>query len=254
MTDTLPIAVIEECERVQVRPKVNQDIVREYAESFKSGALLPPIVVFQEKGCQRYVVADGRHRLAAAKNAGLSEIPVDLRPGDEADALQFALGCNSEHGLRRTKQDLLYAVGQLMTNKSLSDKYRTHAERSELLKISERYFQALLAQWREGSASSKAERRAQKKAIESAQKRTAPTPEKPPEPEQSAGSKPAESKEKDFQARTKPDAEQSTPKPAEKKPRADRLTNAQSHALTMLRNGWNKADTTVREMFLGEIC
>lgn len=170
----LSVDMLEECVRVNVRAKANAAVIAEYAESYQSGAIMPPLVVFREKGCERYIVADGHHRLAAAKKAGRSTVDVDLREGDETEALKFALQCNAEHGLRRTKADLLYAVGQLMTNKRLSDEYRTHRDRSELMKISERYFQSLLADWRNSKGGSRSEQKAKADAKESAAKHTAP--------------------------------------------------------------------------------
>lgn len=171
----LPVNAIAENPRAQVRAQTDQRVVRDYAEAMQNGAIFPPIIVFQEKGCQTFVVADGHHRLQAAIEAGEADIEVDLREGDETDALEFALGCNTEHGLRLNHRDRKHAVAQLMGNPKLADKYRTHQDRANLLRISLRQFQYLLAEWREKNPSSKTEAKAQEKAKESAEKFTAKT-------------------------------------------------------------------------------
>jgi hypothetical protein len=50
-------------------------------------------------------LADGWHRVMAARRARLTRIQVEIRPGSRKDALRFALGCNQAHGLRRSNAD-----------------------------------------------------------------------------------------------------------------------------------------------------
>ena len=50
-------------------------------------------------------LADGFHRLAAARQLGLDEITTDVRKGSRRDAVLHACGANTEHGLRRTNAD-----------------------------------------------------------------------------------------------------------------------------------------------------
>lgn len=168
----LAVVDLEECSRVQVRAgKPDADVVTRYAEFMKSGAIFPPVVVFREKGTERYVVADGHHRLRAAQQIGAKKIDVDLREGDENDAIEFALGANSDHGLPRTGKDIRRAVDLLMSNDYLKRKYKTHVDRADLLKISERTFQTRLAEWRESDGGNK---KAKAEAKENAAKHTAP--------------------------------------------------------------------------------
>lgn len=95
---------------------------------------------------------------------------MDLREGDEVAALEHALGANADHGLPRKSSDILFAVGQLMTTPALTQKYRTHAERAELLKVSERTFQRYLADWREKEGGNRTEREAKQAANASARR------------------------------------------------------------------------------------
>lgn len=168
----LPTAQIEECGRVQVRAKTNPDVVKDYAESMTNGSEFPAITVFAEPETERYIVADGHHRLRAAKLAGIEDIEVELHQGTETDALEHALQCNAAHGLRLTNQDRLHAVGQLMSNPSLQNKYRTNDDRADLLHITRRHFQRLLAKWRDSEGGDDQERSAKEDAKQRAAKHT----------------------------------------------------------------------------------
>ncbi|KKK89186.1 hypothetical protein LCGC14_2735620, partial [marine sediment metagenome] len=65
---TLPVLSLEVCDQVRVRnqkPKINSDVVQEYAEAYQLGKIDEPLDVFQEQGTERYIVADGENRLLA---------------------------------------------------------------------------------------------------------------------------------------------------------------------------------------------
>lgn len=61
-----------------------------------------------------YWLADGFHRIEAAARAGLGTVPCDVRPGSRRDAVLYAVGANSSHGLRRTRQDVRRAIELLV--------------------------------------------------------------------------------------------------------------------------------------------
>lgn len=92
----------------QVRAGLNEATVADYAEALTEGAKFPPVVVFHDGA--HHLAADGFHRIHAAMQIGVTEIECDVRPGGKADALRFALGCNAQHGLRRTNADKRHAV------------------------------------------------------------------------------------------------------------------------------------------------
>lgn len=108
----LDVLVIDE--RVQSREKMNRERVEEYALAFKNGEKFPPIIVFY--GGITYWVADGFHRVEAARMAGKTEIMADIRGGDIRKAILYSAGSNTLHGLNRTDADKRRAVGMLLAD------------------------------------------------------------------------------------------------------------------------------------------
>src|SRR5208283_3447748 len=92
----------------QTRAHIDDITVAEYAEAMLRGDRFPPVVVFQHDG--DFVLADGFHRVKAARRAKLKQILAEVRQGVRSDALRFALGANHKHGLRRTNADKRRAV------------------------------------------------------------------------------------------------------------------------------------------------
>ncbi len=113
-TDSLGVAVarIRTDGGTQPRAQMNPVTVENYAEDMQSGAAFPPIVVFYDGS--DYWLADGFHRLAAAKRAELEHIKADVRQGTRRDAVLFSVGANATHGLRRTNDDKRRAVLTLL--------------------------------------------------------------------------------------------------------------------------------------------
>ena len=68
----------------------------------RAGDQFPPVMVFFD-GRPRFIVADGFHRHAAAKIAGLKTLPCEIRPGGFREAQLFACGGNAKHGLKRSR-------------------------------------------------------------------------------------------------------------------------------------------------------
>lgn len=106
----LDISEIEATAATQVRVRLDPDAIDEFSQAIKDGAPFPPIVVFAENGSQRYVLADGFHRLAAAKKIGREQIGAKVKEGGMREALHYALQANAEHGVRRTDADKRHAV------------------------------------------------------------------------------------------------------------------------------------------------
>lgn len=96
---------IEATAATQTRTKIHEDTVKQYAADMENGDIFPPMVVFAENGSERFVLADGFHRHRAYINAGQEEAPCEVREGRLRDALIFALGANTQHGMRRTNAD-----------------------------------------------------------------------------------------------------------------------------------------------------
>jgi len=106
----IPVVDIEATAKTQARVRLDPTAIDEYAESMKNGDIFPPLDVFREMGSERIVLADGFHRLAASKKAGIPEILCNVRAGDVHDALRFAMSRNRDHGVRRTRADKSKAV------------------------------------------------------------------------------------------------------------------------------------------------
>lgn len=102
---------------------LHEQAVSDYAEIYRADpAKLPPLDAFFDG--ERYWLADGFNRLAAAKSAGLETISVNVQEGGRIEALKHSLGSNDEHGYRRTAEDKRYAV-----TKALQE-FKSHSDRS----------------------------------------------------------------------------------------------------------------------------
>ena len=51
----------------QMRVAINDDVVKEYAESMQAGTVLPPLRAYFDEPNDMIILADGFHRLAAGK-------------------------------------------------------------------------------------------------------------------------------------------------------------------------------------------
>lgn len=116
----------------QPRVAIDDDVVKEYAETIKTAIKdeqpnpfdnLPddklPQVFRDSTG--RCVLADGFHRYGGHKGAHAKEMKVAIRAGSERDALVFSLGTNQEHGVRRTNRDKARAVKIAFTMPEVKD-------------------------------------------------------------------------------------------------------------------------------------
>jgi len=90
------------------RDHVDAEVVKTYAEEMAAGTKFPEIYVYGSEG--PYWLADGRHRLEAAKMSGQKSIRASVFPGSQRDAILHALGANSQHGHRRSVADKRKAV------------------------------------------------------------------------------------------------------------------------------------------------
>lgn len=104
----LGLSDIETTERLQPRASMNLIAIAEYAEVMKNGRQFPPLeVVFDGDS---YWLWDGFHRKAAAEQAELIEVDVNITEGTLQDAEWMALGANQTHGLKRSNEDKRRAV------------------------------------------------------------------------------------------------------------------------------------------------
>lgn len=99
----------------QSRASINETTVEEYADGWISGAEFPPLDVFQDRDGKIYL-ADGFHRLMAAKLIRKATVPCRIFAGTSRHAFLHACGANSTHGLRRTNADKRHMVSILLND------------------------------------------------------------------------------------------------------------------------------------------
>jgi transposase len=92
----------------QTRVRMQQSVVREYAEAMSRGEKFPPVDVFFDG--MDYWLVDGFHRYRACEINGTKTIAAKIREGSREDAVLYSLGVNATHGLRRTNADKQNAV------------------------------------------------------------------------------------------------------------------------------------------------
>jgi hypothetical protein len=95
----------------QARVSLNQDVVKEYAESMREGDVFPPVTVFFDGS--DYWLADGFHRYFATKNNAFTSIEAEVKNGTLEDAILFAFSANGKRGLSMTAEDIrniIYAM------------------------------------------------------------------------------------------------------------------------------------------------
>ena len=104
----------------QPRAEIDQKTVAEYADELKSGAKLPPVVVFDD-GATKWL-ADGFHRWHGHNKAGKKTVPSEIHSGTLRDAVLYSVGANATHGLRRTNADKRKAVETLLNDAEWSQR------------------------------------------------------------------------------------------------------------------------------------
>lgn len=114
----IEIAKIRRDGDTQPRTELSNDVVADYAEDMKKGAEFPPVTVFFDGN--EYWLADGFHRVQAKWMEGIKEVSAEVHVGKQRDAILYAVGANSTHGLRRTNADKHNAVVRLLRDSEWS--------------------------------------------------------------------------------------------------------------------------------------
>lgn len=95
----------------------DEKLVQQYAEAMKDGAIFPPVVVIADGA--KFVLADGFHRVGAARAIKAKTIVAEVRNPAEGESAQrsailYAVGANETHGRNRTTEDKRRAVETLL--------------------------------------------------------------------------------------------------------------------------------------------
>lgn len=96
----------------QMRAALTTEVYMDYRDKWLTGVEFDPVDVFHDGST--YWLADGFHRFYGAREAKRGSIPCRVHQGTLRDAILFACGANSEHGLRRTTADKRIAVTTLV--------------------------------------------------------------------------------------------------------------------------------------------
>ena len=102
---------------LNLRDRLDEFTVERYVEAWER---MPPVTVFEVE--DRWLLADGFHRHAAAMKLGRQMIPAEIREGTFADALDYVAGVNLFHGLPLSRAERRRAV---------EVKLRIHHDRSD---------------------------------------------------------------------------------------------------------------------------
>lgn len=102
----------------QPRAAIQPETVKEYAAAMADGAKFPAVVVYYDG--DSYWLADGFHRLHAARHLELKKVEVEVRQGSLRDAILCSVGANATHGLRRSNDDKRRAVDVLLRDEEWS--------------------------------------------------------------------------------------------------------------------------------------
>lgn len=119
MDTQLKLSDIKLNKQTQSRTAINQDVVNEYCEAMLNDAVFPAITVFFD-GIDYYLV-DGYHRYFATKKTGSQAIEAIVMNGSLRDAILYAVGVNSSHGLQRSHDDKRKAVMTLLDDLEWSE-------------------------------------------------------------------------------------------------------------------------------------
>jgi hypothetical protein len=114
----LDLSAIKDDREVSCRAGVDHDTALSYAQAFKDGDQLPPVVVFWDG--KTYWLADGFHRYCAAMGLRLPKLKAIVKSGTRRDAMLYAAGANATHGLRRTNDEKRKAVRRLLEDSDWS--------------------------------------------------------------------------------------------------------------------------------------
>jgi hypothetical protein len=109
--ESVPLARIKDG-GAQMRVELRGETIDDYASDMLKGATFPPVVIFDD-GHDLWL-ADGFHRVEAARKIDGETIIAEIRQGSARDAILYGAGSNAAHGLRRTQSDKRRAVERLL--------------------------------------------------------------------------------------------------------------------------------------------
>ena len=104
----------------QPRAAMLTDKVAEYADRMKEGDEFAAPILFYDGVV--YWLADGFHRVAAAKSVGIEKLACLVKEGGLREAILYSCGANAKHGIQRTNEDKRRAVLKMLQDSEWSQK------------------------------------------------------------------------------------------------------------------------------------
>jgi hypothetical protein len=141
MITSILVKDIEVDASLQIRVRMNEPVLQEYAALMMEGISFPPVILFDD-GSKKYLV-DGFHRLYAAKRIGRDRIQAEIQSGSKHAGFLYSLRANATHGLQRSNEDKRHGVLKLLEDFEYSDK--SDREIAELCAVSHTFVGKLRA-------------------------------------------------------------------------------------------------------------
>jgi ParB-like chromosome segregation protein Spo0J len=120
----LAVAALEVDDAIQPRERLDAATLHEYTETYREAEPdqepFPPLDVFHLD--EAYYVADGFHRLAAAREAGRETVPCHVHQGSTRDAMVFACFANVRRGLRYQHGDWGRILARLLADPEIAQR------------------------------------------------------------------------------------------------------------------------------------
>lgn len=142
-----PIAITKliRSSALQPRVKLDSETIADYAskmhrEKGRTGFVINPmsgerwknIIVYTDG--EKYWLADGFHRVAAAEKRGHQLFQAEIRQGVKRDAFIYSLGANEDHGLKRNSRDKRTLIQKAVSDPELRN--LSSRDLQDILKIS----------------------------------------------------------------------------------------------------------------------
>ena len=108
----------------QPRVKLDQDLVKEYAEVMREGVVFPPVEVFHDGS--EYWLVDGFHRYFGYKANGLTSIEAIVHTGTLREAQFYAWKANNKHGNRLKAEDIRAIIRIMFADEEYSKWSNNH--------------------------------------------------------------------------------------------------------------------------------
>jgi ParB-like chromosome segregation protein Spo0J len=102
----------------QPRIELDQNLVKEYAEVMREGAVFPPVELFHEGST--YWLVDGFHRYFALRANAITTIEAIVHTGTLREAQFYAWKVNNKHGNRLKAEDIRAIIRIMLTDEEYS--------------------------------------------------------------------------------------------------------------------------------------